>query len=248
MPTQAQAADLARIYIQIPRLVAVWVKERVLPAYERALGEVRARDSMIRDDIPELSGELDGLEGELHRLVLRLTPELRSWIIKTERWHRAKFVGALLTATTVDLSTMIGPDDAREPMEASLGRNIDLIKNLSADAKAKTADAVWRGFQARKPARDVARDIQAAMETSRARAVRIASHQTQVLSMTLDQERQTAAGITEYIWRHSRKAHPRQEHVERDGKVFQWAKPPTDGPPGTLPNCGCKAQAHITLD
>lgn len=247
-PTKAQADDLYRIYVQVPRLVATFTKERLIPAYERALAQATsAKDALVRDDIPELERELGFLDVELRRLVLNLTPQMRRLILRMESWQRKRWVQNVLTATGVNLETLIGPEDVREPMAASLARNVDLITDLSREARSKTADAIWRGYQARSPARVVAKDIQAAMEISRKRAVRIASHQTQVLSMTLDQERQTQAGITEYIWRHSRKAHPRQEHLERDGQLFKWSKPPADGPPGTLPFCGCRAQAHLVL-
>lgn len=244
-PTKAQEDDLFRLYVRIPREVALFVKARLLPAYQRTLAQTQ--DSLIRDDIPEIEAQLDDLEEELRRLVLRLTPLLRDFTLRTERWHRGKFIGAVLTATNIALDVFIGPEDARETMAASLARQVDLITDLAREAKQKTADTIWRGFQARRAAREVAKEIQEAMEISRARAKRIAAHQLQVLSSTLDRERQRAAGIEDFRWVHSRKKNGRAEHIARDGKIYAWAKPPDDLP-GELPNCGCKAAAWLRIE
>lgn len=246
-PTQALEDDLARLYVRILREVSAYASTRLLPAYSRALAERRMRDGMVLDDLPELDRELNGLGAELERLILTLIPEMRSWTLRTEKWHRARWAANVRTATTIDLTTLIGPQDAAEAMEAVLSRNVALIKGLSSQAQGRVADAVWRGFQARTPTRETAKAINEAVQIGRRRALNIAADQTQKLSSDLDAERMRQAGIDEWIWRHSRKLHPREVHRARDGVIYTDKTAPKDLP-GQLPFCGCKRQAHISFD
>ena len=240
-PTQTQKDALARIYMQVVRAWAVAVKERLLPAYERAL------DRVTRDDVSQAEGEVSGAEEELRRLLLVLTPELRNWAIREETWHRGKWRAAVLRATGIDINVLIGPDGARETIAAFLARNTALIKDVSAQAQGKISDAVFRAYQNRVAPRELAKDLRDILQTSRRRAINIAADQTQKLAAALDQERRREAGVDSFRWMHSQKAHPRAEHVARDGVVYSDKNPPPDMP-GELPYCGCKAMAVLQLN
>lgn len=251
VPTKALEEALAAIYVRVVRLVAGRAQDRLLPAYRRGLTEVRDHigdiNEMVRDDIPEIQGEIDSLEAELQRLVLTLIPEMRSWAIRVEGWHRRKWLSGTLTATGVDLMTLVGPEGAEEALEAVLARNTALIKDLSAQAQGRVSEAVWRGFQERRPARDVAKSINEAVQMSRRRALNIAADQMQKLSAELDGARMREAGINTWVWRHSGKLHPRAEHKARDGNVYTDKTAPQDLP-GQLPFCGCKKQARVVFE
>jgi len=61
------------------------------------------------------------------------------------------------------------------------------------------------------------------------------------LSGALDAERGIQIGAPGYDWDHSDKAHPRLEHVARDGKYFAFgSQVDREDPPGFAPFCGCK--------
>lgn len=245
IPTGGLALELAAIIAQVPR---AWLdrRERILDAYERALASRTIGDAAISDAGEEIDAALEEAEGDLYRLVLALTPQLRDWTIKVERWHRKKFIGAVLTPTGVDLSTLLNP--AGQTMEAFRASILALIRNIDDDTRSRIAGHVWRGFQERTDRRSIAKQIAETTNISRKRAVFIARDQTVKMSARLDQARQEEAGIEEYVWLHSRKLHPRPEHQARDGIIFRWDKPPADGHPGTLPYCGCKPRAHIRLE
>ena len=88
-----------------------------------------------------------------------------------EAWHRARWRGAVLTATSVDLQTMIGPADVRETVEAVIQRNVGLVRSVSDETRRRIGDAVFRGLQKRTPAREVARELREAVAMSRRRAL-----------------------------------------------------------------------------
>lgn len=242
IPTTASlASDLYRAgYADI---IAAWV--RAIPAimsqYERALA------GMVRDDATDLGQTIEAAEDSLSRVVLLLRPALQRWALSVERWHRGKWRGAVLSATGVDIGTMIGPEDVRGTIGAAIERNVALVKSVSDEARGRISEAVFRGLNQRRAARDVATDIRAAVSMSRARALRIASDQTVKIASALDQERRREAGLDAWEWRHSGKKHPRADHVARNGVEYTDTDAPADLP-GELPFCGCTSRAVLNLE
>ncbi len=251
-PTSSQALELAAIINQVVSAWSAAGRGRIMAAYDRTMaertmdGRRATMDASIHDTVDDIQAEIDAAEAEIERLVLLLTPKLRDWTIRIERWHRQRFIASVLTPTGVDLSTLLNPEG--EIMDAFRQGILALIRNIDEDTRGRIAGAVWRGFQERTPRREVAREIAKAVQISRRRALFIASDQTVKMAARLDQARQEEAGISEYEWMKSGKLHPRQAHVIRDGLIYQWKKPPLGGHPGTEPNCGCKARAYLRLD
>lgn len=240
-PPATLATDLYRsVYLPV---VEAWshAVDRIVATYERTLAQ------MVTDSPADIDNDLSTLGRELDRLILTLTPRLRDWAIRLERWHRGKWRGAVLSATGVDLQTMIGPADAAETVEALIARNVGLVRNISDEARGRISDAVFRGLTNRTPARDVAKEMREAVGMARARAIRVASDQLTKATSALDTERMREAGIDAWLWRHSGKLHAREEHKARDGKRYTFEEPPPEMP-GQLPYCGCRKQAVVEFD
>jgi SPP1 gp7 family putative phage head morphogenesis protein len=247
-PTGALAIELERIYLAALRYWAVAVRNRVLPIYTAALRTERmlGDSATVQDDAGQLGGETSSIAAEVDWLLLILTPKLRDWALRVEKFHRTRWLQAILTPTGVDLSTMIGPEDAARTFESVIEQNVSLIRSVTSEARTKVEGIVFRGFTARTPSREIAKEIREALGTSRARSIRIASDQTAKLSAQLDTERMRQAGITDWRWVHSGKLHFRPEHKRRNGRIYSFAKPPPDMP-GELPFCGCKKAAVLRL-
>lgn len=270
-PPAVMATDLFRsCYLPI---VHAWERAlpRIMAEYERTLGGMVADNAgvirfcqaqgqiaqMITDAPADVQREIGTVEGELQRLLLELTPRLRDWALRVEGWTRGKWRGAILSATGIDIGTIIGPEDVRETVEAVIERNVALIKDVGAQAQSRIADAVFRGLNQRRTAREVAAEIREAVAMSRRRSLGIASHQMSDLSNRLADERRREAGITTWGWRHSGKLNYRPEHKARNGKVYgdtaaaakeAGVLPPPDDRPGALPYCGCRSRSVITFD
>lgn len=238
--TQAQAQSLALVYLRVIGLI----KERtprLLSIYGRTIEQ-----TLQTDTINEIGQELDSIDAALQRLVLELNPSLRLWAMRTEEWHQGKWKRAVLDAVSIELETLIGSEDMRETIEAWLLRNTGLIRNISDEARGKIGDAVFRGFQRRATAVEMAKEIREVVGMSRARAIRIAGDQTVKLASALDAERQRQGGLDEWKWRHSGKLHFRPEHKARNGNLYNDETEPEDLP-GELPYCGCVRQAVLNL-
>lgn len=246
-PTAAQAGDLYRATYR--PIIQAWQSaiEAIAARYERALPVTDA----IHDSIFDLESILSAIEGELQRLVLSITPGLREFALRMEGWERGKWRGAVLTATAIDLQTILSPADVTDTVDAFVTRNVGLVRSVSDETRARVGDIVLRGYQARTPIRQVSKEMAEAVGMSRKRALRVAADQSSKLAARLDQARQEQAGLTSFKWRWSHKRHGRQIHMAHDGKIYRWDDLPKvdgkDDSPGLLPFCGCRAAAVIDL-
>lgn len=237
VPPAVMASDLYRaVYAPV---VQLWSA-----AAERALAEYSRTSALINDAPSDLRQVLDDAAGEFDRLFLLLRPRLADWLLRTERWQRQKWRGAVLSATGVDLQTMIGPETVRETLDSYLEWNAALVKDVSAQAQKRISDAVFEGVTQRKPARDVAAKVREAGAMTRRRSIGIASDQLSKVTSALASERRREAGIERWEWVHSGKLHPRENHKARNGKTFSDADAPKDLP-GRLPYCGCRERAVL---
>lgn len=252
VPTQAMATDLAAIYAPAWR---TWSEniDRILVGYDPK----PLTDGLTRDDANAMQAAIDAVASEfLTRLVAQITPALRTFAIRAERIHRSRWAAAVNAGIGIDLSMVLTAQPVEETLSAWLARNVALAKNISDQAQSRIADAVFRGYQQRRPVGEVAKEIREVTGMGRRRAVNIAADQSSKLSGALDTERQVEAGIEYFRWRHSGKLHPREEHRARDGKVYEIKSGkerggsgtvPADDRPGMAPFCGCRSQAWIEL-
>ncbi|UPT53038.1 minor capsid protein [Synechococcus phage Yong-M3-232] len=252
-----RATDLYRAaYLPI---ITIWAESqaRIVAEYERSLSEI------TQDSAATLEAEIERSAAQAGAVILAVRARIEGWARMAEAWHRMRWRRTVQAATTIDLATMIGPQEVRETLEAVISRNVGLVRSVSDQTRQRIADSVFRGLQARTPSRQVAREIAEAVGMGRRRALNIASDQNVKLSSALNEERRRQAGIDSWLWVHSSKRHPREEHVVRDGKLYSEdpekvgteyegklvRRPPdkTDWP-GMAPFCGCTSRAVLILE
>lgn len=256
VPPATLATDLYRA--AYAPVVQAWSEaaDRIIAEYARTLAQI------THDAPADVESQVDQAASLLQRLILSLTPSLRRWALRVESWYRGKWRGAVLSATGVDLGTMIGPEDVRDTLEATIARNVALVRNVSDQAQSRIADAVFRGLTQRLPANDVAKEIRGAVDMSRTRARNIAADQLSKLSGSLADERRREAGLPIWEWVHSQKRHPRSWHVARNGNYYSddpeavgtevdgktVNAPPEPGDrPSQPPFCGCRSLGVVVF-
>lgn len=231
-------------------IVDLWAaaSKRIANEYARTLA------SMTTDAPADVQREIDAADSVAQRLFFTLTPSLRSWTLKVERAIRTRWIRQVYSATSVDLSTRLGPEDVTETLETIIARNAALVKNVSDQIQGRISDSVYRGLNARAPAREVAKEINEAVALGRKRSLRIAADQLSKASSVLAEERQRQAGIDQVIWVSSHKKNARPHHAARDGKRFYLdSKKAVDGSEtvdpsdwvGIPPWCGCRSRSYI---
>lgn len=243
-PARSLEQDLARLYLNV---VKAWNADEILRGYTGGL---------TTDAPSDQTNTIAQAEDTVTRLIAEFTRGLRAWVVRAEAVHRSRFVASIKAGTGIDLSFMLMGGEVAETLHLFIDRNTALVRDISSQAQGKISDAVWRGYQQRLPARDVAKEIRDATGFARARSIRVASDQNSKLSAALDNERQAEAGIDWIRWRSSHKKHFRPHHAARDGKVYDRRTGkardsdevvPADDRCGMQPFCGCRAQSFIPL-
>ncbi len=218
----------------------------ITQAYEQALSE------LTQDSPEQVGASLSAVEASVAGLVTTLRLRLEAWAARVERFQRGKWRSAVLSATNVDIGTLIGPADVRTTLGAAIEANVGLVKSVSDEARQRISNEVFEGLRARKPAREVAAGIREKVAMSRRRALNIASDQNTKLGEALNEERRREAGMSTWTWVSSHALHYRIVHHERDGKRYDdnategKHKPPSDRP-GQLIHCKCTSRAVLTL-
>lgn len=215
------------------------------------------------DSPVDVQSEIDATQAAFERLYLVLTPAMRTWALRVEQVVRNRWRGAVLSATAVDLQTLLGPADVRDTLESYIAWNTDLIRDVSDQARKRIADRVFSGLTQRKPAREVAKEIREAVGMARDRSLRIASDQLSKVSSSLAEERRREAGLEVWMWLHSGKLHPRKEHQARDGLLYSdnpalvgksvdgkviHAPPERGDRPGQPVSCGCRSRGILVFE
>lgn len=241
-PTTAQVNDLARLYLEV---VQVWAnaKDAIVAEYSRSLSEMQTDSPADVDQLIRTTADTAN-----HTITSSFTAGMQAWLTRFQSWHMRKFIDKLRYASGVDLTNQLFAADVAPTIEDVLLRNVALVRSVSDQTRARIADIVFRGFQERKPARKVSKELTDALGMSRRRSLRIASDQTTKLSATLDRDRQQQLGASGFQWQSSGKKHFRPEHKARDGKYYAWdSSVARTDPPGQAINCGCKARAVFKL-
>src|SRR5690606_28621586 len=177
-------------------------------------------DALTTDAPRDHQQAIDRTEDVIARLVTAFGFGVERWATRVERWHRSRWQAAVKAGTSIDLAAVLTAQPVQETLEAFIARNVALVKDISAQASGRIADAVFRAYQNRTPTRELAKELREAVDLGRKRSLRVASHQNNALSSSLDTQRMAEAGIEWFKWRHSAKRFPRQEHKARDGKVY----------------------------
>ena len=256
-PPATLATDLYRA--AYAPLVDLWTRngDSIAADYARTLA------ALTTDSPADLQTQLDAADGAFDRLFILLRAGIEGWAVQTERYQRSKWRGAVLSASGVDITTLIGPEDVRETVQTYVNWNVALIKDIHSETRKRIGNAVFAGLQNRSPAREVAATIRESVAMSKRRSMLVASDQLSKLSSALADERRREAGIETWEWKWSHKKHGRAEHIARDGHVYSDVKTRigtvVDGKtveqspeefqlPGRLPYCGCRSLAVLTWD
>lgn len=160
---------------------------------------------------------------------------------QVNRFNRQQFHAVLRSALSVDVFK--AEPWLADELAAWEVQNLQLIKSIPLEhvnkLQAKIIDAVQRGTSVSDLQKLIAE--QTGITTRRARL--IARDQIGKLNGRLTEQRQRGIGVKSYRWRGVLDERERDEHVVREGKVYDWSKPPADGNPGQPIQCRCYAEA-----
>lgn len=148
------------------------------------------------------------------------------------------------------IKTDIMTGDLGEALNAATWENVQLIKTISSDYLANIQGAVMRSISlGSNGLADLVPYMQQHKEITQRHARNIALDQTRKAFNICNSERMKAIGVKKFEWIHSGGGvHPRREHIQMDGHIFDFDNLPVIGVmygsevrgiPGQLPNCRC---------
>lgn len=152
-----------------------------------------------------------------------------------------------------DVNTAVKQQRILEQLESMwIRENLDLISSIEAETLRKLRWELSQrivataGDESLKTALADYIENQARIESNR--AVLIASDQVGKLNGRLIRYEQQRAGITHYRWETMQDSRVRPSHRERQGEIFSWDEPPSDGHPGEAVRCRCVADPVFETD
>ena len=248
--TYAFEAALLAPTNQILKRMAGQVAQDALPA------TISAKRQMMRDDLNWFERAMRALRDVGEGLADGFTSAWREAFETEDERNKRKWKEALRSALGIDLGAVIQAEGIGNTIDAAVLRNVSLVRGLSQDVarrlSSKLLDALTRGLNNR----EIEKIITTEFGIARRRAKLIARDQAASFNGDLNRIRQTAMGVTEYVWSTSldervrgnpdgKYPNARPSHWAREGKTFRWDKPPSDGHPGQPINCRCTARAVI---
>jgi SPP1 gp7 family putative phage head morphogenesis protein len=249
IPRQTRPDGIARTYLKrlratvLPAMLEL-VQRRLVPRLA-GLVEANARahpivqDEERDDDINEL---VDSMSEEFFSSWDndRFSDVVRPIAETTSDFQRDQFGKQLQAAVGVDV--LRAEPWLKPAVDAFTRENVALIKSIPQQWFSDLEKNLARGITAGERPEALQQTIQDRYGVAENRAALIARDQTTKFFGALNEKRQTALGVTSYVWRTSEDERVRPEHAERDGEEFDWKDPPEDGNPGEPINCRCFAE------
>lgn len=157
-----------------------------------------------------------------------------------------------LNAAGIEQPRMKYNENVSNTLGAAKSFNSTLVTRVQEEVHEKIYNAVMLSLTSPNPEEQGASGIQNALKdigiTAKKRVELITRDQTSKVYSSLATERLRQNGCTHFKWLHSSAGKmPRQDHVDKDGEIFEiddprlWEGPKADqGPPGWAINCRCR--------
>lgn len=229
---------------------ARWTKVRKAEAtFGRSLRQVAKQiGQIVRGVAPD---------GVVHD-VTRLTATLEKYAVMIEPWAEAVAARMFAEVDRRDYkawrehSQEVGRALEHEIKSTPTGalmrklhhEQVDLITSLPRKAGERVQKLTHEAIVSGERAKSISKEIMRTEEVTKSRADLIARTEVAKTASMLTQARSDHLGLTHYIWRTSNDGNVRDAHAKMEGKLIEWAKPPTlsDGTTthaGQIYNCRC---------
>lgn len=254
----SQEREYVRLLLRLSKALARNIEEFVIPR----IAGIKAEYDIQR----KVDAWTDTLEGAMSQVNAASVKEVQAVIERlpgqfqaTNKYNEAQFRMVVKANTGFDLppvmpgapsATTLGVSVFRnEPFLAPLAQgwvseNTSLIKSIPTKLNPEIEGIIRRGVMEGASVKDLKSQIREKYGATDYRATLIAQDQTLKLNADLTEHRLQSVGVKQYTWKTVHDSRVRPAHVERDGKVFAWDKPPSGGKnPGMEVRCRCRAEA-----
>ena len=153
----------------------------------------------------------------------------------------------------LELKTDILTGELKDILKASIQENVGLIKSIPQQYHKQVEGAMYRSITSAQGGKDLIPFLQRYKNITARRARNIGEDQFRKAYNDINRGRLQKLGFKRFEWRHHLGSqHPRKLHMQLNGLVFRFDKPPIidnttgeRGYPGKLVNCRCTMAAVI---
>lgn len=261
IPSAAIAQDFERTILTLIRKMCQETKRELTAMFEHPGYALDDKGGPIEEGNPASRARII-----LNGLMNKYDPLFRKWAKKAAR----RMVDRNLTHSTGQLKKSLKEmgkamtvrpdfmsDRLREITVASANEAAELIRLIPQKYLGEVAGATMRSITSGNGMEDLIPFLNEKYGQNIRHARNVAHDQTRKTFTAITTERVKAAGITEFVWKHSHGGrHPRKLHQELDGKTFRYDDPPYIGDmygkkvfglPNDLPNCHCFARPVLNF-
>lgn len=186
-----------------------------------------------------------------------------AFVSAADQQNKVALERSIASAFSVDFASVIDGPEIAADLQMAINTNVRLITKMTDEHFDLIGQAVLDNYRGVPLPENLSltERLQKIGGISKNRAKFIARDQTAKLTGDLNQLRQADNGIEEYIWKTARDqlvvgtpggTYPKGtqghgNHYAREGKVFKWSEPPSDGHPGRAFSCRCYAAPVLDL-
>lgn len=225
--------------LSISHLCQKGVKDDIEPMLAFNMGD--SIQIHIGDGIfSSVKNALENLKQKITNSIDLIAAQLATQIVLKQKKASDKQIAEMLQKSTgLDFTGLMRDEDLQDAVDSAIAANVSLIQSIPKQYLDKVEAAVLDGIQTGKRSEEIKKSILEIGYSTDSRAKLIAIDQLGKINGRLAQIRQQKLGITHYTWSTSRDERVRHSHRLRDGLIFAWNDPPSDGHPGIPIRCRC---------
>lgn len=259
LPVALYPLGIEREYSRVLTQIVNFTRRQILDILVSKLKQIKLEAESVRPDsrtdaYTSTISEL--IQGIRVRVGEKLGPAVITQIAKTVgrrvSIHNRNQIERQLTTNTLDPSLVVASFQIESYLEPELENfafwNSRLISSVTEKYIDDVQNITLSGMQTGQSTRSMAKEISSRFGVTKRRAELIARDQVSKLNGQLTQLRHKEAGVKKYRWRTSRDERVRATHAAREGKIYSWNSPPSDGHPGEPINCRCSAEPILEIE
>ena len=225
--------------LSISHLCQKGVKDDIEPMLAFNMGD--SIEIHIGDGIfSSVKNALGNLKQKITNSIDLIAAQLATQIVLKQKKASDKQIAEMLQKSTgLDFTGLMRDEDLQDAVDSAIATNVSLIQSIPKQYLDRVEAAVLDGIQTGKRSDEIKKSILDIGHSTDSRAKLIAVDQLGKINGRLAQIRQQKLGITHYTWSTSHDERVRHSHRLRDGLIFAWNNPPSDGHPGIPIRCRC---------
>ncbi len=252
-----------RSYIAYKKLLVKFAKQLNLIIARKLFGELNYLEGKYSKN-PEITrndnfvlGLFSDIDVQAAALLEEYGPLIVSILTMMKESDQERFYQNLSEQTGISLKNILEKENIHDSFALKIKQNLNLIKTLSQKQLSRVENVVLSNLQAGNfKASELKKSLIEDFEMGERHAKFIARDQSHKMTSNLNQLRYENLGVTSYIWRTAKDRRVRGDpsgkypnakpsHYAREGKTYDFAKPPKGGNPGEDFNCRCYAEPKL---